>query len=201
MSSSPITAHPKVEQLRFRTIARWGALITAAQALQTLLLIPFGRSLEGIVRDSLSLEGIEMAVGLGALIYGIFLVRILGWRALPHSVVTIAALLCLFSLFVSVAEVSHLYCYGGIAIGIRLYFVQFPLSRYHASVALALGLGLSIVDEGLQALHPERFFDIRDLGLNLASMVVAGWAFEPLATRLRTSKEIQLVTATTPIIK
>jgi len=48
---------------------------------------------------------------------------------------------------------------------------------------ILIATGVSFVDEILQGLHPDRFFDVRDLLLNLLGTMVGALLFEPLYTK------------------
>ena len=65
-------------------------------------------------------------------------------------------------------EVSHLLLYGGLMFFLRKGF--FPTNRLTSLGAAVLTLALvSLVDEIFQGLNPTRFFDLKDLVLNLFS--------------------------------
>lgn len=101
-------------------------------------------------------------------------------------ILVIIVLAALRSYLAVPAEWVHLITYGLIAATLRAILLRDPQFTLFASPALRIcailgfALLLSLVDEGLQALHPARVFDIRDINLNLLGTILALVLTEPI---------------------
>jgi VanZ family protein len=81
-------------------------------------------------------------------------------------------------------EYTHLLLYGSLA---AFLFLALPPQKYRLLKTLLISNAISLMDELLQWIHPERVFDLVDLLLNLISMAVGLVLAWPFADSLQSS--------------
>lgn len=150
-------------------------ILALIQAGFIFLLVDKGRAILAAVESAAESElfwAALLVVGLAAAVrYRSVLAQFWGTAA-SRPGQTLACLLPLLPipLLVSTsAEYVHIPLYGLLA----LFLVQALAGPFHSRVLPALGLTnlISVLDEFFQWLHPERFFGLTDLGINLLSSV------------------------------
>jgi len=159
----------------------WRSLPAALWAAGIFFLIFYGRGFEQLIR------GILAALSLpGTILYGGFLLGSAGagvwWFTLirrqrgtgPALLLASAAAGILgfsASTTFDAPELTHLIQYG------VLYTLLRPLGRPLPVLLLTMVTG--VADELIQGLHPTRFFDLRDIGLNFSGALLGVILLEP----------------------
>ena len=100
-----------------------------------------------------------------------------GWREVAAGVVVIGAYTTAFLRFANPAERTHLFEFGVIAVLVYLALMERRANgvevRAPAIVAFAVAATLGWIDEGIQAVLPNRFFDPIDLAFNTGAALMA----------------------------
>ena len=160
-----------------------GDLLVTWQLTQIAILIPTGRTVQAALAPLVSPELAKgVLLGAGAVYAVGLLMKLRGW-AILHLAVSLSLLWVGWRFLAAPAEAAHLYLYGGLYLGWRLRSFYKPVTSKFLFTAGLFCLGISLIDEGLQGVHPERVFDPRDIVLNLASFGIAAWLFEPFLRR------------------
>lgn len=152
------------------------------------MLARFGREIQNYylalpvqLRDGLSFLGV--IVLLIALLY--YYLRLATKRskqfAMVHFLVLIGLAELVNNFAISAIELTHIPLYGGLCGLLLTYFEEKSrISRVVLSVLIASLV--SLADELVQGITPDRFFDTRDLALNFASTLIGIFMFLPLTT-------------------
>lgn len=156
------------------------------QTILIFVLVPSGRWLQTL--GSSILAGINMetgltikiSLGLISLALGAYyrtLMKFQSWRfAATHlAILSVLAWPVTANLLYPV-EFFHIVMFALLTALIRLSF-NLEARADHKSLLLT-GL-VSLIDEGLQELHPQRVFDWRDVGLDLAGAMIGGVLVKP----------------------
>lgn len=142
----------------------WPALL---MALYIWLLVPFGRPLERFVTSIIPRPSATTLTAICALaaicaaaaaLYSPRARRIL----LAAGLALAAAVYLLRPLLI---EATHLLHYGALVVLLSTALERRAVPARHL-LSFALATVVSLIDEGLQGLHPARYFDLRDLLLN-----------------------------------
>lgn len=100
-----------------------------------------------------------------------------GWREVAVGIVVLGAYTTAFLRFANPAERTHLFEFGVIAVLIYLALMERRANgrevRAPALTAFFAGSMLGWIDEGIQAVLPNRFFDPIDLGFNTGAAALA----------------------------
>ncbi|MGI9529354.1 MAG: VanZ family protein [Acidimicrobiia bacterium] len=100
-----------------------------------------------------------------------------GWRELTVAIAALATYVMAFLRFTNPAERTHLIEFGVVAV-----FVYLALRERRANgtrvrtptlMAVLVAGTLGVIDEGIQAILPNRFFDPLDIAFNLGAAVMA----------------------------
>lgn len=165
--------------------------LVALQVLCIIALVPFGRTVQGIVQDfrtalpdifQMVIYGVVTTAIIFGGVYYYRLARLASFKRLALHLFLCTALLIIFTNLVQdISEYSHLLTYGLLGAFIWLLIIGYRFNR--AMVAASLGcIGVSLMDETLQGLHPQRFFDLRDLWMNLLSSLLGIMLIRPWLT-------------------
>lgn len=137
------------------------------QVVVIILMVPYGRAVEGAVRERFGgISQTDPAALAAVLLSGMALLLFLNWKSFRSlSWMYWLALACVSSAIVYAVklpvEAFHIVIYATLAMSL-----YWPMPRISDVKCLIIINFVSIMDESLQGLHPQRFFDFRDLALN-----------------------------------
>jgi len=166
----------------FRSIEerRWWSAVAAATGAIFLSLYPLQFAIDALRERNLLRKSIAATGGLVGLIVAVWLVRrSAGWREWAALAGCAAVYTFVAARLEVVQERVHLLEYGVVALLVvaaleaRSAAGGAPASARPAVAAAALTTAIGWLDEGLQGLLPNRFYDLRDVALNAAAGVMA----------------------------
>lgn len=150
------------------------------QILLILLCVPLGRPVQGLIRlllqDYRFLSFIALALcaltGLYILIFAIKCSQPRVRTLLAALCTSLAILIFCYCFIVEPIEWTHLLLYGVLSfLACAMCEAQGRgLQKY--TLALLISVAVSVLDETLQGIHPQRVFDLRDLILDLCGTVL-----------------------------
>ena len=160
---------------RERRMWFWALAVTAA-IYATLGQVP---AIAGALRDRNLLDNTFFAAFLlvvAALTVAGLAVRP-GWREVTVVVAALSTYLMAFLRFANPAERTHLVEFGVVAVFVYLALLERRSNgvavRSPAFGAFAIAAVLGLIDEGIQAILPNRFFDVLDVAFNLGAAFMA----------------------------
>lgn len=162
----------------------------AVCSILALLQAPFGRDIFDFITETLGRNShlkisTISALGLALLCVSIRYYRFLLASAAPsiavkHGLALTGILFLLYWFLVHPSELTHLFSYGGLSLLAYHTFRKREESR-PLLMATAYTFAVGVSEEALQGLVPGRFFDLRDIFLNLIGACVGAFFLLPLA--------------------
>ena len=136
------------------------------------LLSWFGRGIQRFFREAVGLEGLLLFVSVVCLIFLVSVARFFELRRGKIRLLLLLFPLGIWFLRGNPEEAVHLVEYGALALAL-LWGANETSGRWRAAIkagfmASLIGLG----DEVLQGINPERFFDLRDIVINVSGAIL-----------------------------
>jgi len=156
------------------TWLRFGPVITSG--VTVLLLSWFGRIVQNKLRELFHLEGLLFLVLLLSLVFALVAVKIFEPRGKISSLMLLVYPLGVFLLRDNPEEGVHLVEYAIFALSVEWSQSIAVSDERRIAIGIVCGGLLGLADEVLQAINPERYFDLRDIIFNflgVAAVTVA----------------------------